>query len=509
MAFRRPAARFAVILAALLLAYSPAVHAYYLHTDDYFWSTFGGFPRTAILTFMAVVGRPLTGAIYCAFGAVKSMGGMNLLRALSIVNLAALGLLVDRYLKKHLPATVALAIAVAMLTTPPFAVAVGFLSTAPYGLSATVAALGFVLVSEKVIGNRAPGKWGFAALAGLLAVVSLAIYQPGALFYVSLVAVSTLLADRQRFYRDHLREVAFHGVILASACGVYYWVWRAWLQHAHVPLLGKYDARQFSGDIHKGAVWFVRTPLLEASNFWFVRPILSVSILVGCVILMALWLECGMMRALGKAALLAAMIPMTYGINLASYMPSAEYRTYTALEGAIFLIFAISLVRILSAASRWIPPRFATPAVAIAMAMVAAGGICAAHVTIQRYFTAPDSTEFRFVKDQIDRYQRTNGSDFTMIDVIVRQRPVAAMQRNEMGEPSLRHGPNLRPMVTAALRELGIARDPRVFQSVPDAPSQWIEWGTQLHWMTLDYFVTPPLPGKTIVIDASQLESLP
>jgi hypothetical protein len=161
------------------------------------------------------------------------------------------------------------------------------------------------------------------------------------------------------------------------------------------------------------------------------------------------------------------------------------------------------------AASRWIAPRFAGPTVATAMAMVALSGIWAANVTIRRYFTAPDSIEFRFVKDQIDHYQRTAGSDFTMIHAIIVRRPVAAEQRNELGEPTLRHGPNLRPMVTAALRELGISRDVRVFQSLPDNPSQWIEWGTQLHWMSLDYSVMAPLPGKTITIDASRLGSLP
>src|ERR1019366_1862318 len=359
-------------------------------------------------------------------------------------------------------------------------------------------------------------RWGFVALAWFLLTVSLAIYQPGALFYVSLAAVSTFLADPQRFYRDHLRKLALHGAIRAAACGVYYWVWRAWLQHARVPSLGKYDARQFSGDIHAGVLWFVRTPLVEGSNLWFVRPMVGVSIVVGCVILVALCLECGVAGVLGKAAVLMAMVPMTYGISLASYMPSAEYRTYTAMEGAIVLIFVISLGRILAAVSRWIgnlqaglgvPRRLG--ACPKAMAMVAVCGICAAHVTIRRYFTAPDSTEFRFVKEQIDRYRRTAGSDFTMIDVIIVRRPVAAVQRNEMGEPTLRHGPNLRPIVTAALRELGIARDVRVFQSLPDDPSHWTEFGTQLHWMSLDYFAMRPLPGKTITIDASRLGSLP
>ena len=502
-----PAFRFAAILAALLLAYLPAIHGYYLHTDDYFWSSFGGFPHAAILTFMSIVGRPVTGAIFCAFGVVKTMRGMNLLRALSVLNLAALGMLTYRCLKKELSPPAAFAAALALLTTPPFSTAVGFVSTAPYAFAATVAALAFVLVSEKVIGNRARARWGFATIAWFLLVLSLAIYQPGALFYLSLVAVSTFLADPLGFYRDHLRKLVLHAMILAAACGVYYGAWRAWLQIAHVPSLGKYDARQFIGDIHGHIVWFVRVPLMEASNLWFVQPVPAVSILVGCVVLLALSLQYapgsgvrGLAGVIGKAAVLAAIVPMTWGINLASYMPSAEYRTYTAMEGAILLLFVISLARIAG--------RITRAAVPSIMALVAISGICAAHVTIRQYFTVPDSKEFRFVKDQIARYRRSDGSDFTMIDVIIVRRPVAAAQRNELGEPSLRHGPNLRPIVTAALRELGIQRPVRVFQSLPDNPSQWIEFGTQLHWMSLDYFVTPPLPGKTIVIDASRLAPL-
>jgi hypothetical protein len=505
---RRPSVRFAVILAALLIAYSPAIHAYYLHTDDYFYSGFAGFPHAAILTMMSVVGRPLAGVVYCAFATVKTMNGMNLLRALGIVNLAALGLWTYRSLRTQLPsAPVALAAAVAMLTTPPFVTSVGYLVMVPYAFAATVAAFAFVLVSEKVIGNRARAKWGFVALAWFLLLVSLSFYQPGALFYVSLAAVSTLLADPLRFYRDHVRKLAIHGAIMASACAVYYWVWRAGLQHARVPSIGKYDGRQFIVDFHGRAVWFLRTPLVEASNLWFVQPMAGVSILVACAVLVALCLEYSPARGareiaaiLGKAAVLGAMLPLTYAINLVSYMPSPEYRTYTALEGAIALLFLVSLARIFD--------RIAPSATAPAMAIVALGGICAAHVTIQRYYTVPDSKEFRFVKDRIDHYRHTVGSDFTMIDVIVRPRPVATVQRNEMGEPSLRHGPNLRPMVTAALRELGIARDVRVFQSLPDNPSQWIEWGTQLHWISLDYSPMQPPAGKAIVIDASQLESL-
>lgn len=504
---RRPAARFAVIFAAVLIAYFPAIHGYYLHTDDYFFSCWGGFPRAAVIRFMAYVGRPLAGLIYCTHGFVRTMASMNILRTISLVILALLGLLVYRYLRKELPsAPVALAAAVALLTTPPFATGVGYVATAAYVLAVPVAALAFLLVSERVLANRSKGRLKSAALAFLLLMVALALYQPGALFYIGLAAAATFLSDPLTFWRDHTRKLAVHAGLLGAACAVYYLAWRTWLQVAGAPLGAKYDGRRF-GDIYEHLKWFVHTPLVEAANLWFVRPTTAYAILTGAVILAAMCLELltgGGRRVagvLGKIAAVAVMIPMTYGINLVSYMPSPEYRTYTALEGCILLLSVIALSRILAAAR--LPPR----AVAIVIAAVAVCGICAAHETIRRYFTVPDSIEFRFVKDQIDRYRRTAGDEFTMIDVVVRANPVAAVQRNELGEPSLRHGPNLRPIVTAALRELGIARDVPVFQSLPDRPSIWIEWGTKIHWMTLDYSYGPPRAGKSITIDASQIGS--
>ncbi|HLY19328.1 MAG TPA: hypothetical protein VKR61_19010 [Bryobacteraceae bacterium] len=488
---------FAVIFAAIVIAYFPALHGYFLHTDDFFFSCWGGFPSPAIFRFMAYVGRPLAGLIYGTHGLVCSMAGMNVLRGISVCILALLSLLVYRYLRGGVVSgLVALAAAIALVTTPPFATGVGYVATAAYVLAVPVAALAFAAASR--------GGIKFAVLAILLLIVSLALYQPGALFYIALAAVATFLCDPLTFWPEQIRKLAGHAAILAAACAVYYSVWRVWLRVRGAPLGAKYDGRQF-GNIYEHLKWFVRTPLVEAANLWFVRPKLAYAILTGAVILAAMCLELRpgggrrVVGVLGKLAAVAVMLPMTYGINLVSYMPSAEYRTYTALEGAILLLFMLALSRIL-------PRRLA----ATAALAVAVCGICAANVTIRRYFTDPDSREFRFVKDRIEHYRQTQGDDFTMIVVVVRANPVAVVQRNEMGEPSLRHGPNLRPMVTAALRELGIARDVPVIQTLPGNPASptWVEWATELHWMTLDYSYGPPRPGKVITIDASQIGSL-
>ena len=128
-----------------------------------------------------------------------------------------------------------------------------------------------------------------------------------------------------------------------------------------------------------------------------------------------------------------------------------------------------------------------------------------ANDAITPYIKIPDSIEFRFVKNEIDRLRREVGDDFNAVHVITVSGPVWTEQRNELGEPSLRHGPNIRPVVTAALRELGIRRDVRVTHSSPDAPSQWTEWGTVLKGLALDSTAVRPTTQKTIIIDASRL----
>jgi hypothetical protein len=487
------------ILAALAAAYWPVLHGYYLHTDDYFWSRWGGFPPAAVVSFLSIAGRPLTGLIYCAYHLIPTIQAWNLLRALNVVNLAVLGWMVYRCLARQVPSLAALAIAVALLTTPPFATTAAYASTAPFALSATLATLAYLAMGRE--------GWRYATLAFVLLILSLSLYQPGALFYLALVAVWIFLSDAGTRYREYVRKLLPHAAVLGCACGVYYAGWRISLDRARIPLSGKYDARQFTGNLQARLDWFVHTPLVEASNLWLLRPVVRVSLMVGLVVLAALCLECAggahrIRGVAGKAAALVAIIPLTWGINLASYMPSPEYRTYLALESAIGLLFLLALYRILSA-PRWMAPNGA----ACVLAAIAVGGVYAAHVSVQRYFTTPDSTEFRFVKSCIARYQRAHGADYDEINVVVVRRPVAPVQRNEIGEPSLRHGPNLRPIVTAALRELGIWRDVPVFQTLPDQRSLWFEFGTRLHWLPVDYSYGPPRAGKVLTIDASDLGS--
>jgi len=456
------------ILAALLAAYFPAIIAHYVHNDDYFLA-FGRFPASELITFASINGRPLAGIAFASFSLADSLVAMNFLRFLSILNLSVLGWLLYRILKRDVPNDLAaLSIAVAALTIPPVATNVGYLATAPFGFGCTLSTIAFLLVPR----YRIP--------AMLLLLASLCLYQPSGLFYLVLVGLAT-------YHRWDLSSLRTHAVILGLPCVLYYIGWRIYL--TGFPVEGKYDPRNAPGDPIGRLAWFFQTPLVEASNLWFVQPLIGISLIVFAIIGVALWRA----RADWKQALvMALLLPATFGASLASPSPTPEYRTYVPLGVLIALLFLISVYRL--------APR-ALPAIALC-------GIVAAHVTMRTYFTEPGRAEIEFLKDQIQQFRRVHSDDFSHIHVNLRDAPVAVGRHNELGEPTLHHGPNVGPMIHAVLAELGSSQGVGVSVSTPDKPNAWLQWENKLNGaVQVGYYVRHQETG-IIVIDAAQLHQL-
>ena len=105
------------------------------------------------------------------------------------------------------------------------------------------------------------------------------------------------------------------------------------------------------------------------------------------------------------------------------------------------------------------------------------GGLLGAH-TVENYFAIPDSKEIRYIIQSIRHAQQNGQADFSGVAIVMINHPVAAGgQRNEIGEPSSAHGPNIRPIVMAALNELGIKKEVRVFDCYSNTVNlYWEEW---------------------------------
>jgi len=510
--FRSAWIQFAVILAALATAFFPALHGYYLHTDDYFFYRASGFTAREIFLFGAAHGIPAVWLVYWMFSAVgfiKTVAGLNLVRILSTCIISTLGVILYRYLYRLLSNwLVALAITIGLLTTPPFITYAAYFTMTPYGMGAICATLAWLIASTKVTvdgGKRVV----FLPLAVLLMIISLCFYQVGSLFYVSLAAVATLLADPLTF-RKHFRNLFTHAGIVAVAYAIYYVSWRAWIQSRDFPSSGKYDPRNFVTDIPGRIKWFISYPLVETSNLWLIHPNEIITLGVLAVITLAICVEYRSAPRDGqsdyrsgvvaKGLTLVLMIPATYGISLVSSAPSPEYRTYVALESAIGLLFLISLYRV-CLGWRLMAPK----AISFVMAAFAVFGIVSANDTVRRYFAIPDYTEFQFVKNEIATYIHFFGGGFQHVHVLTVNRPIAPDQRNEIGEPSLQHGENIRPIVMAAFDELGIHRDVPVSHSTPQTPAKWIEWNTYLEGMVLNGQYISPTSDHVLFIDATRI----
>ena len=82
---------------------------------------------------------------------------------------------------------------------------------------------------------------------------------------------------------------------------------------------------------------------------------------------------------------------------------------------------------------------------------------------------------------------------------------MAGGQRNEIGEPSSAHGPNIRPIVMAALNELGIKKEVRVFDCYPNTVNlYWEEYGMVFNGLSLSSATVYP-QEHTIIIDMNKM----
>ena len=435
-----------LIAGVLLFAYYPVLTGYYLHTDDYFWSKWGHFPARDVLRFMTIAGRPLSGLLYACSVFAGNLAGMNVFRFLSVVNLCAAACLLFRWLCSYkCDRWFSAFLSAAIFTLPSFQVYVAFLSTAPDGIAVTLSILALILV-HRADTRSAPIFYNLAAI--LFLVMAFTLYQHGACFYLTLLCVPLLM--------DKGRKIIVYLLVFAVATLLYYLPWRWWLEWAAIPSnLTGHDGRVFVTDFSRRWQWFMQTPFIEASNFWNINPVRGVSYVfmgfVATVLLCRLIIQKTWVSDLLRYVFLLALIPLSFFISLLSSAPPPAYRTYPALSAILLLVGILPLVF-----SEKIKYRLFLGGLTCLLMIV---GACWAHTTVENYFAIPDSKEIRYIIQSIRHAQQNGQADFSGVAIVMINHPVAAGgQRNEIGEPSSAHGPNIRPIVMAALNELGIKK---------------------------------------------------
>ena len=519
----------AAIVLVIIVAYLPVMSAHYMHTDDYFWSRWGGFSCHDKIHFMSIPGRPLSGAAFCGFDFLTNVPAMSLVRRLGVACIIGFSLLVFHLLRRNgvAPAAAA-ALSVIIATLPPFQVYAGYLTTSVFMFGAVLAAMAMIVVQDCVIPARTVAtrlSAGFAAV--VLLIVSFDLFQPTALFYITLLAIPILLSRPTTFFKDWVGRLMVYALIFTIACGLYYLSWRVFYLLDGTSEAGKYDGRRFVDDVWARTGWFIGRPLVDTLNLWNITPRLWLAWSAGIAIVglfcyrigeqlfftkpdrvVALLDELRVLKGYGRLVVdglnaglyllfFVALLPVSYAINFVSVGPSPEYRTYGPLAMTVACLLFVSLYRVLAAAR----PRLVTAILAAA----AVGGTISAHLCLNGFFVKPDTLEYSHVVNQIKDYVARNGG-LEGVHIVQIHHPVAAEgQRYEIGEASLFHPPNVRPLVRAALEEAGVRPPVRVTISSSVTDGKWLLPGTVLTGQSLDDRDIAPMPRNTLVIETAGL----
>lgn len=499
----------------LVLTYFPAITGYYLHTDDYFWSYWGGFPCRIIMNFMTIVGRPMAGLLYCFTKIGHPLYFYNFYRFLSLLNVSLVSYLLFVLLRDvEVGMIAALGMALLVTTMPSFQVYVSFLSTAPYGLAVTLSLLSLIIVRKRT-GDvfRKGSVWRNLILAGGILLLALALYQPTAFFCFSVLPIYLIYANSLDSFKDEVKKILRFGGVFALAMIIYYGIWCLWLGMADIPLGGKYDGRILVSNYFGRLLWFMKGPLLEATNLWKIYPSkrFSVATISLCILIFLIYSltlirhgEKGNSRKFAYATLkfllLVFMLPLSYLPVLVSSGPSTEYRTYAPLHAFFLLVLLCGLYRIsVSVGRRW--HRNLVSGIVCGMAIYCAFW---ANYHVSHFFSIPDSKEICYIKEEVEKYRETKGDSFTGVNIITVESAIAPSQRNEIGEPSARHGPNIRPLVETALSELGISKPIQVTHCERGNTQSWALWSKNLSGLGLSVSPVPARPD-VIVIDMNKV----
>ncbi|HZC29313.1 MAG TPA: glucosyltransferase domain-containing protein, partial [Gaiellaceae bacterium] len=258
-----------VVVGATLAAYLPVVIIPYAFEDDY-WilgATHGLGGRPVWQTASAG-GRPLQGLLLMGiFSVVPDIDSLRLVRLVSVVGVALLGVLVYVALRRSgISRWLATAAALSVVTLPSFQVYASWavLFEAPF--AAILAGLAWLCASSALGGERRALLVRGALAAGLL-FTALLIYQPAAMFFWVFAAIDVL--PRNVRLVDGAKTLGFGVAVAVVALAGAYVVTKVAVQHYGAPGGGR---STLTHDVVGKVRWFWDQPLPNALNLFNLVP---------------------------------------------------------------------------------------------------------------------------------------------------------------------------------------------------------------------------------------------
>jgi Glucosyl transferase GtrII len=443
---RASLARSALIALLLLAAYSPALTRQYGLSDDYPAVAKRLVGSTAERDNMLQGGRPTLAVVAdLAFGRVRSVAGLRILRLVGVLGIALLACGLERALRRAgLAPAEALLAALAITTTPPFQVLAAWAVTFPYAFAAALAGRALLLAD----GARAAGPaWRRAAealTAALWLLLVVTLYQPAACFFWVFAAIA-LMRPRAT---DRGRRLLAYGAISGAAFALGYLVFRASL--VAFRQVGTDDRSRLVSDFGGKLRWFLLSPLTDALNLHALLPSRALALAVALVLCVGLWrgADGRPARRASRLLLAAALLPLAYLPNLVVEESSSSYRTELALTSLVGVFLVLALAGLLGPAGT--PMRRALPLLLGAWAAV---GLLSAGVHVERYFAGPQARERAFILQRLAAADLDRHRSLYVIPAL-EGRSLAPALRKEFGMLTASLSWAVLPEVSLALREV-------------------------------------------------------
>lgn len=398
--------RFALLLIVVIggLAYSTALTSTYAHMDDY---TQLGFTSSRQAGFLASQGRAVGGCLFAtAFWPVATVQQLWIPRLFSICGVVGLALAWWGSLRRlGYGPYLALLAGVVLLLLPPFLLYAAWAAACNNVYGALVAVAAFWCVHTAL--QETTWSLGLRKTLGGIAllVVALNIYQPTAMFYVTMMIAWLLSPAFGGPASQTWRRLGEHLAALVLALGVSYLLLRL-----SAPLFeGNSRRAALDLDLLSKASWFLEQPLAqsflvvflwgELSTSYALLATIAVSVMSGTVLGLFWFLP---REAWGRGwRMVGAMslLPLTYLPSLVVTERWASFRSRGALAAAVALLVILALAGLGQWLRRW---RLWEPyGQMLLLALLVLGGVSLCQSRITNYFVIPFQVEWRAVRYEL------------------------------------------------------------------------------------------------------------
>ncbi len=425
-------------IAVLLLIYSVCYTIPYGFSDDYYL-LYGADTRNFGAQFANSVenGRPIQAYLYkLTFSALHGVTSLAYLRMIGIVGIAlcawALFLTLRHAGMNYWPA---LFLPVIIVSLPTYQVFAAWAVCAYFPYSALLAGGALLLVERAYLVRFSKSCWLLIALATLMLLASLLVYQPSATMYWFFAAV-LLLVRRLSLCETWMRFAFYFGAALPGFVLAY-----NSLRIIPLLLLGRNVVTgrgTLAPDILLKVVWFIAQPLVNALNLTNIDVSYFTAAVVGIFTLIGIGFYFGgvVSNRLLKQLLALLLMPLCYLPNLVVADDWASYRTLLALGPLIALYFVLAVIGFISLMDYVSLAQWKATAIAFTLGFFAVYSSMSAASNVTLEFALPQYAELQLVRSQLKPVMQRHPQSIYFISPTKADSIAPVVRYDEFGLPS-------------------------------------------------------------------------